>query len=271
MDNSRDLDLEKRIDSYVKGQLSANEAEELWVSLLLRPDYIELLETELCVKQIIEEQAADSQKNMPVRPIAFLRKSLSHSWKWMAAAASILILIIAINFYQVEKGDTIEDLIPAEINLAENLASPEVMRSREMNPSSVDSLLNLGFKEAILGNVDKARGFYKEVIENYNNNANVSMAYLNLGIIEYNAKKYKEASVAFKDAIQRVDKDRILKEKAFWFLGNAYINLDLLEDGREAIFSAYIMDGIYRNPSSRLLGKLDQKLGNSDSEFIINK
>jgi tetratricopeptide (TPR) repeat protein len=189
----------------------------------------------------------------------------------MAAAASILILIIAINFYQVEKGDTIEDLIPAEINLAENLASPEVMRSREMNPSSVDSLLNLGFKEAILGNVDKARGFYKEVIENYNNTANVSMAYLNLGIIEYNAKKYKEASVAFKEAIQRVDKDRILKEKAFWFLGNAYINLDLLEDGREAIYSAYILDGIYRNSSSRLLGKLDQKLGNSDSEFIINK
>ncbi|MGK7392795.1 MAG: tetratricopeptide repeat protein, partial [Candidatus Cyclobacteriaceae bacterium M2_1C_046] len=271
-DNSRDLNLEKQIDAYIKGHLSANEAEELWASLLLRPDYIELLETELYIKQIIEEELAEEKgRSKTAQPIEFFRDSLAHSWKWMAAAASIAILVIAINFFQAEKNQSIQELVLGEINMVENLASAEVKRSQEMKLPAVDSLLNLGFKAAISGNVDEALGFYKEVIENYNNTSNASMAYLNLGIIEYNAEKYKEASVAFSDAIQRIEDDRILKEKALWYLGNAFIKLDRLEEGREAILRAYSMDGIYRNPASRLLQRLDHELGITDSDFIKNK
>lgn len=260
MNNSRDLDLEKQIDAYVKGHLSVSEAEELWIELLKRPDYIELLETELCIKQIIEEQiAAEEESGRQAQPLESFRHTLNRSWKWLAAAASVAILIVAINFFQTEPNQSLQELTLGEINIVENLASPEVLRSQKTELPAVDSLLNLGFKAAISGNVDEAIGIYKEVIDKYNNAPNVAMAYLNLGIIEYNAERYEEASVAFTDAIQRVGDDRVLQEKAYWYLGNAFIKLDQPDKARVAIQDAYEMDGIYRNPASRLLERLDSE------------
>ena len=265
MDHSRDLDLEKQLDAYVKGHLSVSEAEELWIELLKRPDYIELLETELCIKQIIEEQiAAEEESGRKAQPLESFRHTLNRSWKWLAAAASVAILIVAINFFQAETNQTLQELTLGEINIVENLASPEVLRSQKIELPAVDSLLNLGFKAAISGNVEEAIGIYKKVIDNYNNAPNVAMAYLNLGIIEYNAERYEEAAVAFTDAVQRVDNDRVLKEKAYWYLGNAYIKIEQFDEARDAIQNAYAMDGLYRNPASRLLERLEseEKMGN---------
>lgn len=269
MDNSRDLDLEKQIDAYIKGHLSADEAEKLWQALLFRPDYIELLETELYIKRIIEEQeSADKEGSVPVQPLEKFGSLFKHSWKWMAAAASIALLIISLNFFQGNEEQNLNDLLQGEINMVENLASPEVMRSQDTDTkvSGIDSLLNLGFKAAISGDVEKALGFYNNVIDNYSSAPHVSMAYLNLGIIQYNRENYEEASVAFNNAIQRVQDDRMLKEKAYWYLGNAYINQDRLKEGRKAILSAFNLNGIYKNPAERLLKKIDEKLEVNDSE-----
>jgi len=268
MDNSRDLDLEKQIDAYVKGHLSAEEAENLWKALLMRPDYIELLETELYIKQIIEEQeSAGKERSLPGHPKNRFGKMFKESWKWVAAAASVAILIISISFLQGEKEKSLQELVLGEINVVENLASPEVLRSQGSEISAIDSLLNLGFKAAISGDVEKALGFYNNVIDNYGSSPNVSMAYLNLGIIQYNRENYADASASFKSAIQKVQDDRILEEKAYWYLGNSYMNMDRLKEGREAILNTFSMDGIYRNPAERLLKKLDEELGITDPEY----
>lgn len=267
MDNSRDLDLEKQIDAYIKGHLSAEEAENLWKALLMRPDYIELLETELYIKQIMEEQESAEGEPVSASPKNGFGRRFRPSWKWLAAAASVAILIISINFFQGEQEKSLQEMVLGEINVVENLASPEVMRSQGSEISAIDSLLNLGFKAAISGDVDKALGFYNNVIDNYGNAPNVSMAYLNLGIIQYNRGNYGEASAAFKNSIQKVQDDRILEEKAYWYLGNSYVNMDRLKEGREAIISAFRMNGIYKNPAERLLQKLDTELGITDTTY----
>ncbi len=268
MDNSRDLDLEKQIDAYIKGHLTADEADNLWKALLMRPDYIDLLETELYIKQIIEEQeSAEKEGSRPGQPQNRFGRMFTHSWKWVAAAASVAILIISISFFQGEKEKTLQELVQGEINMVESLASPEVLRSQDTKISAVDSLLNLGFKAAISGDIEKALGFYNNVIDDYGNASNVSMAYLNLGIIQYNRGNYSEASNAFQSAIEKVQNDRILEEKAYWYLGNSYVNMDRLKKGREAILSALHMDGIYRNPAERLLKKLDEELGITDQDY----
>lgn len=268
MDNSRDLGLEKQIDAYIKGHLSEQESEDLWKALLLRPEYIELLETELYIKRIIEEQdSAGHEGPKPVNKKSRSKRRFRSSWKWMAAAASVAILIISISYMQAEKEKSLQELLLGEINVVENLASPEVMRSQGEEVTGIDSLLNLGFKAAISGDVEKAMGFYNNVIENYENAPNVSMAHLNLGIIQYNRDSYEEASKAFELAIEKVGDDRIIKEKAYWYLGNSYVKMDRLKDGREAILSTYRMDGIYKNPAERLLKKLDEELGISEQEY----
>lgn len=271
MDNSRDLNLEKQIDAYIRGHLSAQESEDLWKALLFRPDYIELLETELYIKRIIEEQDANNGQKVPSssnrQKPAERKRKFSPVWKWMAAAASVAILIISISYLQTEQEKSLQELTLGEINIVENLASPEVMRSQDPGLPAIDSLLNLGFKAAISGDVEKAVGFYNDVVENYGDAPNVSMAYLNLGIIQYNRENYEEASGAFENAIQKVRNDRILEEKAYWYLGNSYVNMDQLKEGREALLSTYRMNGIYKNSTVRLLEKLDKELGITNPEY----
>lgn len=269
MDHTRDLNLEKQIDAYIKGRLDKSEADELWITLLKRPDYIDLLETELSIKLIIEEQLREGRKKSEGAKVTSISQNpLIQSWKWLSAAAAVAILVIAINFLQGDSSQTIRQLALGDINMVENLAAPEVVRSQKTDISAVDSLLNIGFKAAISGDMAKALSIYKEVIANYPNTPAVAMAHLNLGIIEYNAESYDAASAAFRDAIKRVEDNPVLEEKAYWYLGNTFINLGQLEEARDAIKGAYSMDGIYRKPALRLLQKLDDELENTDSDIF---
>lgn len=271
MNNSRDLDLEKQIDAYIKGRLTEDKVEDLWIELLKRPKYIQRLETELSIKLIIEEQLeAEKEDIIPAASVSDSKDSdpsFIRSWKWLAAAASVAILVIAINFFTYDSGQTIQQLTLGEINLVENLASPEVMRAQGASENTdLDSLLNLGFKAAISGDKDRALEIYTQVARDYQDDPKAAMAHLNVGIISYNAQDYEEASAAFSEAIEQVADDRVLEEKAYWYLGNAYVNMDRLEEARTAIEQAYAFEGIYQKPASRLLQKLDEELNAESGE-----
>lgn len=257
--NSRDINLEKQIDAYIKGHLSEEEVDKLWVELLKNPEYIDLLETEIAVKKVFDERNR-KEVSKPATPVFALKKS----WKWLAAAASVAILVIAINLLKVDSEQSLQQLALSDINIAESLASPEVLRNQEGRLADADSLLNIGFRAAVSGELSKALKLYQEVIETYKNEPAVAQAYLNIGIIKYNSGDYEPASEAFSNALKEVKEEPLLKEKAYWYLGNAYINLDRLEEAREAIHKTYALDGIYRKPAFRLLRKVDYELGNVD-------
>lgn len=266
MDDSRDLNLEKQIDAYIKGRLNKEEVESLWIELLKRPDYIHRLETELSIKLLYEKESKDAKDSTTAAKAHSISQGpLKKSWKWLAVAASIAILVIAINFLQTDSEKTLRQLAVGEINIVENLASPQVMRAQKSKITSVDSLLNLGYKAAISGDLEQAMQIYDEVISNYQETPQAAMAYLNIGIIDYNAERYGSASGAFEEAI-RWAADPLVEEKAYWYLGNSYVNLGKLEQAREAIDKTYSMDGMYKKPALRLLGKLNSELGEASSE-----
>lgn len=268
--NSRDLELEKQIDAYIKGKLSEEEALELWEQLLQRPDYIELLETELGVKSIMEtrssssgntDEASSDEQNATIH---YLLKS----GKWLAAAAAVAVLVIAINLLQHDTNQTIEDLTVKEIDVSQNLSSAPILRSQKTALPPSDSLLNRGFQEAISGNMSAAMQEYNKIIENYSNKTAAVQAYLNKGIIQYNSGNFGESITSFKAVLDNANDDNkpIVTEKAYWYLGNAYLNIEKLTEAREAIHKVYSLDGIYHESASRLLEKLDNKLGNIDSD-----
>jgi hypothetical protein len=58
----------------------------------------------------------------------------------------------------------------------------------------------------------------------------------------------------------------MILEKAYWYLGNALINIGELEEARSAVYEAYKLEGIFRKPAFRLLKKLSSDLGNVDYE-----
>ena len=262
---SRDLELEQQIDAYIKGKLSEKEADELWEKLLLRPDYLELLETELSVKSILEDRAVEktSTNDSKAEERAAIY-SLRKSWKWIAAAASVAILVVAINFLQLDTNQKITELAIGDISISENITSAPVMRSQKSEMTPADSLLNRGFEAAISGHVSKAMKVYDKIIAEYGAEPAAVQAHLNKGIIQYNSGDFKTSISSFEQVIANVKERAVSEEKAYWYMGNAYMNLEQLEKARKAIHQTYAMDGIYRQPAYRILRKLDHELGNTD-------
>jgi hypothetical protein len=58
----------------------------------------------------------------------------------------------------------------------------------------------------------------------------------------------------------------MISEKAFWYLGNAYVNTGALEDALLAVGEAYKRDGVFRKSAYVLYQKLSYDLGKVDFE-----
>lgn len=255
---SRDLALEKRIDAYVKGHLDEEQAHQLWEELLKRPDYLELLETELGLKALLEKQGAPERPKSSVKEIIFYQ--LQNSRKWVAAAVIVIATIISLNLLRTGNSQRVQNLALAEINLRQHLITAPVTRSESVQLTGADSLLNLGFKAAIGGNIDRALQLYNEVVTKYGDDPTAVRALLNIGMIHYNTGYFEKAISSFKEVIEKVSEQPIAKEKAYWYLGNAYITQDKLMPARNAIQKAYEMNGIFNHPAAKLLERLDKEL-----------
>lgn len=259
---SRDIELEKKIDAYIKGKLSEEQARELWEKLLQRPDYIELLKTELGIKTILDQRSSgESHASASESGVIY---SMQKSWKWLAAAAAVALLVVSINFFQLDTNQSLQDAVPQEFDLGNNLSSAEIMRNQKSEILPADSLLNRGFEEALSGNVSEAIEMYDEIIKKYEDEPAAIKAYLNKGIIQYNSGGFGKSIESFKAVLAKDINRDVIREKAYWYMGNAYVNIEKLEEAREAIHKVYSMDGIYRKPSFRLLRKIDYELGNVD-------
>ncbi len=243
--NSENIELEKSIDAYIKGKLTETEAEKLWAELLMRPDYISRLQTQIDLTRYHQQNAAQ-------------KTGYGQYWRWFAAAAAVVLVVAGINFFSGEalSGYTIETIL-----LRKNLASATVMRSEDPHLEIVDSLLNSGYEKAVEGNTAEAIAIYNKVISQYPNTIFAAKAYLNLGILTYNSDEFESSILNFKKVLSIVDQNSFIKEQAYWYLGNALLNVEKLEQAREAIYKAAQLNGVHRQQALRLLEKLDKKSG----------
>lgn len=266
---ARNIELEKQIDAYIKGQLDDQQAQKLWERLLENPEYIELLNTEIGVRSILTEEIDQSNEGNADRHA--LIHTLQNSWKWVVGVAAVVIIAVAINVLELDSQQSLDELALKNINLSENLASAPTLRSaqqKQQTPS--DSLLNLGFKAAISGDISKAVKLYDLIIMKHADQPAVVQAYLNKGIIQFNDGNFEGAIASFKQVTDKSEQQSFILEKGYWYLGNAYVNTDSLSRANEAIQKVYSMKGIYYKPAIDLLKKLDEKLGNPEKEYSFD-
>ena len=257
MENSREIEIRQQIDAYVKGQLSEEQIQELWNEFARNPELLDVLEIEVNVKEIIERESRNSKgANINKLP----------SWTWHAAAAAVVLIVAMVQLFQVNTPTELDQFIVQRIEPGQLETSDGVRSSKDMKITTADSLLNLGFEAVISGNESRALELFDEVISRFDEEPYGSKAFLNKGIVLYNESDYNEAISAFKDALSRVEESHMIAEKAYWYLGNALINIEELEDARSAIYEAYKLQGIFRKPAFRLLKKLSNDLGNTDYE-----
>lgn len=259
MEQSREIEIRKKIDAYVKGKLSEEEIQQLWNEFAKNPELLEVLELEVHVKTLIEEEGLGKDKE------AFIHRL--PKWTWHAAAAAVIAIVALLQLFRVDTPTEIRQFVVQEISPAQ-LETSDSVRDNEMNITTADSLLNLGFEAVISGNEDRALNLFNEVISKYDEEPYGSKAFLNKGIILYNEGDYEQAVDAFREAEKRVEGSRMILEKTQWYLGNALVNVGELESAYEAVLKTYQMDGIFRQPAFKLLKKLSHDLGKTDYEEL---
>ncbi len=258
MENDNTLNLREKIDAYVKGQLGEVEIQELWSEIAKNPKLLDDLELEVGVKAIIAEGGvSSSKKKAPLQSLP--------NWAWHTAAAAVIFLVALLQLFRTPTPTELSQFVLKGIS-ADQIETSDALRSSELGISSADSLLNLGFQAAYTGNNQKALELFDTVIEQYPQEPYASKAYLNRGIILYNNGDYPNAVISFNEVLSRIEDNRMLTEKAQWFLANAYINTNELEKALNAAGEAYIQNGVFRTQSFRLYQKLNYDLGKIDYE-----
>src|SRR6056297_2977761 len=173
MKDSRDKEVRRQIDAYIKGNLDETEIQELWNEFAKNPELLDLLELEVSIKKLIEQEAASMGKGQKTQsPIRKLPK-----WTWQAAAAAAIVLVALVQLFRVDNTVSLDQMVVQNIAPAQ-LETSNAIRSKDLSISSADSLLNLGFQAFLSGDDRRALVINEEVIANYNEEPYGSKAYL---------------------------------------------------------------------------------------------
>jgi len=254
-----DIDMVKRIDAYIKGNLSEDQVEDLWRDLLKNPAYIDYLETEIGVKGIIESKLRNKSTRDTGRSGSGRDKSFKYYARAIAAAAVLGVLLTFGYFYIFQSGPSPAEMAMARIELADNLITPDVVRSGDQDVmKDTDVLLRLGYEHAVAGNYDQAIEQYRKVIDNAESPEIAAKGYLNLGMVLYNSESYRQAETSFLEAINTQSVQNTIMEKAYWYLAHTYLRLDNRDQARSTLTSVSDMNGFYKEQADKILKELEE-------------
>ncbi|WP_018128104.1 tetratricopeptide repeat protein [Balneola vulgaris] len=259
MSTSNKKDIYGSIQRYIQGQLSEEEIEALWVEFAKDPTLLDRLEIEVGVKKIIQAEMAPSQSKGA--KLLFL-----NNWGWHAAAAVAILLVAVVQVFRVDTPTQLSEFIITGIPLDQVETTDGIRSKKEMIVLEADSLMNLGFAALVNDNKEQALSLFNQVIASYDEEPYASKAYLNRGIIHFNDGVFESAVEDFIEAAERASDNRMISEKAYWYLANTYVNTGQLEKALEAVSEAYKRDGVFRKPALLLYQKLSYDLGNVDYE-----
>lgn len=235
-------EIKKRIDDYVDGQLSANEIDELWVELIREEEYLNYLKNTANIKAL-SDQGNKNASNKTLK---------SKSWYYVAAAVGLLLVGVMAFYYLSDVNNAIEVEPVQTIEL-------DYYRSANANPTAknIDKVIQKAIQLANTGKVEKAVSLLQESLSNASNPKYVAKLSLNLGSLFYNRANYNKSVKYYRGVVaQKASIDKLMLEKTYWYLGNAYFHMDKLEIARKTIKKAYNMNGAYRRVAKSYLSAL---------------
>lgn len=234
-------ELETKIDRYVNGQLSPQEVDELWTELIRDGYHLDYLKSVANVKAVVEKRR--DQKKAQKRKI------------WYYAAAAVMVLLLAVMSVITLTNNTDSSLQPVQ--------SIELDYYRSGDGGAVSGTESEVIRKAITlantGQIDEAVTILEEELAEASDPEWVSTLSLNIGSLLYNQGKFEESISYYENVIERREEiDVLMLEKAYWYAGNAYFQLDHLSEARNYIEKAHELDGAYRRVTQSYLNALPQ-------------
>lgn len=249
-----DKEIYKRISRYIKGDLNDKEIDLLWEEFLRNPEAFEYFETELNLADLFRNKGYGSdvsESNVMGEP-----KYISYK-KWIYSAAAAIILSLGIQLFSMHESDGIKRYALSEINGSEMMGS-DIYRAESDDVNSLDIAINKALAKAFTDEADEALRMFSELTSHNLTDEQKALVYLNLGILYYNNEENKESISQFRAVLNLDDLPRFTKEKAWWFMGNALLNIQEVERAREAFLNTYSLNGKFEVPAMDILKKMDR-------------
>jgi tetratricopeptide (TPR) repeat protein len=233
-------ELEKKIDQYVGGNLNEEEIDELWSEVIFDDYYYDYMKTVASLKGL-----ADGEKKSNIH---FLNRS--STLQWVAAAAIIIIAsgLILFNVYD-EQQYNVQPINSIEL---------DYYRSAEGVTESTDvsEIIMSVISEANRGNIATAISIVENSINDISSQEGKAELLATAGSIYYNEGMYLEATEYFERSLDYEIENVIIQEQNYWYLGNAYFQLNRIEEARTTLEKAYQLNGAYSRVAERYIQAL---------------
>lgn len=230
--------IEEKIDQYINGQLNQEEIDELWAELIQDGYHLDYLKTVANLKEAVKKR---KQKQKVQR----LRRY------WSYAAAAVLALAIGIiGVFNLSDMSTDISVKPIESIELDYYRSSEGTLNDNANNRIIRDAITL----ANSGEFDQATSLLANELQKAEEPQWIAELNLNLGSLYYNEGNYHQSVGYFKEVLDRESSvDVLTVEKAYWYLGNAYFQLDELDQAKQNIEKAYALNGAYRRVAQSYL------------------
>ena len=259
MSEKEHIKILKTIEKFILGELSQSQIDDLWVEFLKKPEYYKLFETELYMRGLarkgVKPNFSDDIGQVNEPAVSYIYKYRV----WFAATAAALLITIGLQFFSINEQQAMQQWALSSIDTSEMLGA-EIFRSDEPDVASIDIGINEALALAFDNETVIAIERFRDLLALSPTETQRARIEVNLGILLYNVTAYESAAVHFESAVSSDEIDRNLKEKAYWFLGNAYLNIGQVNEARDAVFEAYTLSGRFQSPALALLKKLDQRI-----------
>lgn len=236
--NKPNQQVRRRIDDYVDGRLNREEIDRLWEELVGDEEALDYLKTVANLKYL-----AGQEKNVVRSPFLPFGRS---AWTG-AAAAVVLVLVLVFGIFR--PGGDMEFVEPIDrIEL-------DYYRSQQFqdDPAGRETVIREAIVLANRGEHGLALDLIDDSLDTMDDADSRAALFMSAGSILYNISSYEAAASRFEQIVRMELDDRIMLERAWWYLGNAYFQLNRLQEAKEAFRHAYDMDGAYRRVAERYL------------------
>lgn len=241
IESNRNKDLEKRIEAYVDGDLSTREIDELWAELLDNEYYYDYMKSVASMKKVAEDRQEKSR----------LQGSESQKTVWLSAAAAILLMIGAATIFNIST-EPAENISPISSIELDYYRSADGMAAENMESDVVRRAIST----ANTGDVAEALSLINEELQKENSDYKEAELLITSGSILYNSGRFAEAIERFETAIDINYDDMMLRERNYWYLGNAYFQVNKLDEAKFALEQAFELNGAYSRVAQSYLRAL---------------
>lgn len=235
-------DLERKIDLYVNGQLTHEEIDDLWAELIQDEYYLDYAKSVASLKSLIEAGRSETPKVIEYN----FRRYVSY-----AAAAAVVLFV---GLFGISNFTDFNSSAPTIEAIAE--VPFDIYRSETgvLNSNDEDERIKEAIALASNGDDEGALRILNEELEKAETPQRIAKVSLSIGSVEYNYRNYQGSIVSFERILDQVpDVEKPILENGYWFLGNAYFQVDRVNDAKEAFIKAYEMDGDYSRAAKNLI------------------